>query len=82
MQINKAMLDRLMSLDDESLRRMLTPLLPQLGIDEKAARSAMSDMSTVRSLISVLYMYGGIEQAISSVPDKELADKLRSLYGK
>lgn len=52
MQIDKTMLDQLLSLDDITLARTISTLAAAAGIDRNAANSAISDLRLVRASLS------------------------------
>ena len=49
MQIDKTMLDQLLSLDDQTLARTITLLADAAGIDRRSANAAIADLRLVRS---------------------------------
>jgi len=52
MQLDKTMLDRLLSLDDQTLSRTIKLLADAVGIDEKATEAAVHDLRHVRATLS------------------------------
>ncbi|MCI8388300.1 MAG: hypothetical protein HFE63_07555 [Clostridiales bacterium] len=52
MQIDKTMLDRLLSLDDLTLARTISALASAAGIDQNTANAAVSDLRLVRASLS------------------------------
>ncbi len=52
MQLDKTALDRLLSLDDETLKKTITSLAAAAGIDPRAAQSAVSNLRLVRASLS------------------------------
>lgn len=49
MNIDKTMLDQLLSLDDRTLARTITALADAAGIDRSASEAAVSDLRLVRA---------------------------------
>lgn len=49
MQLDKNLLDRLISLDDQTLSRTITLLANAAGVDQASANAAISDLRSVRS---------------------------------
>lgn len=49
MQIDKNLLDQLISLDDQTLSRTISLLANAAGIDQSSANAAISDLRSVRS---------------------------------
>ncbi|MBQ8508840.1 MAG: hypothetical protein IJ493_02925 [Clostridia bacterium] len=52
MQIDKTTLDRLLSLDDQTLARTIQALAQAAGIDKRSADAAVSDLRHVRASLS------------------------------
>lgn len=52
MKIDRTLLDRLLSLDDQTLARTITALASAAGVDQSAARAAVSDLRLVRASLS------------------------------
>lgn len=52
MKIDRTLLDRLLSLDDQTLARTITALAAAAGVDQSAARAAVSDLRLVRASLS------------------------------
>jgi hypothetical protein len=52
MQIDKTMLDQLLSLDDITLARTINALAAATGIDQHTANAAISDLRLVRSSLA------------------------------
>lgn len=52
MQIDKTMLDRLLSLDDATLARTINALASAAGVDSYAANAAIGDLRMVRSTLA------------------------------
>ena len=52
MKIDRTLLDRLLSLDDQTLARTITALASAAGVDQIAARAAVSDLRLVRASLS------------------------------
>lgn len=52
MKIDRTLLDRLLSLDDQTLARTITALASATGVDQSAARAAVSDLRLVRASLS------------------------------
>ena len=49
MQIDRTILDQLLSLDDRTLARTISMLADAAGIDRRAAHAAIADLRLVRS---------------------------------
>lgn len=52
MQLDKTALDRLLSLDDVTLKKTIASLADAAGIDKRAAQAAMSNLRLVRASLS------------------------------
>jgi len=68
MKLDKTALDRILSLDDDTLKKTIIGLASKAGIDEKAAESAASNIRLVR-------------QSLSNATDSDI-EKAMSMLGK
>ena len=68
MKLDKTALDRILSLDDETLKKTISALAAKAGIDEKAASAAASNIRLVR-------------QSLSNATDSDI-EKAMSMLGK
>ncbi len=68
MKLDKTALDRILSLDDETLKKTIMTLAGKAGIDQKTAESAASNLRLVR-------------QSLSNATDSDI-DKAMSMLGK
>lgn len=71
MQINKTLLDQLLSLDDQTLSRTIMLLADAAGIDRRSAIAAVSDLRLVRSSLSNA-SDSDIEKAVSMLGEERV----------
>jgi len=79
MKLDKTALDRLLSLDDESLKRTIESLAKAVGINGSAADAAASNLRLVRQSLSNA-TDADIEKALS-MRGKDRADAINKTLG-
>ncbi len=80
MQIDKTMLDRLLSLDDVTLSRMISALAAATGIEKSAADAAVNNLRLVRASLSNA-TDADIEKVVSMLGEDRSAELLKKLGG-
>ncbi len=80
MQLNKNMLDQLLSLDDATLAKTIYLLADAAGIDKKAAEAAVSDLRLVRASLSNAGS-GDLSKAVALLGE-ERAKALSAMLGR
>ena len=80
MQLDKTTLDRLLSLDDATLSKVITSFAAAAGIDQNAARSAISNLRLVRASLSNA-TDADVEKAKNMLGEDRVADILRKMNG-
>ena len=76
MQIDRTILDQLLSLDDQTLARTIKMLADAAGIDSRQANAAISDLRLVRSSLGNA-TDADVQKAVAMLGE----DRVRALMG-